>query len=118
MIREFVAGLQGVASAWAIAAPDVFLGASGVGMVFAHLVASVAAHGATVMEAFVATSPLGLARGEGSPTWLPPGLVAVFAGMHAVGVSAALGQLSEGGLHGIVVGDPVVASVVESGSHF
>ena len=118
MIRKFVAGLQGLASAWAIAAPDIFLGASGVGMVFAHLVASVAAHGATLMEALVATSPLGLAIGKGGPTWLPPGLVAVFVGMHAVCVSAALGQLSEGGLHGIVVGDPVVASVGESGGHF
>ena len=118
MIREFVAGLQGLASAWAIAAPDIFLGASGVGMVFAHLVASVAAHGATLMEALVAAGPLGLAIGKGGPARLPPRLVSVFGAVPPPRVGPILGELCEAGLHGIVVGNPVFARVNGFSVHF
>ena len=86
-------------------------------MVFAHLVASAAAHGATLMEPLITAGPLSFTVGEFGPAWLPPWLVAVFVAMILPGVRALLGQLCKTGLHGIVVGNPVFAGVISEG-HF
>ena len=117
MIREFVAGLQGIASAWAVATPDILLSASGVSMIFAHLIACATAHGDTFAEALITAGPLSFTVGEFGPAWLPPWLVAVFVAMILPGVRALLGQLCKTGLHGIVVGNPVFAGVISEG-HF
>jgi len=116
MIGEFVAGLEGLASARAVFAPDVLLGASRIS-VFSHQVAAAAAHGGTLAEALVAAGPLGLAIGKGGPARLPPRLVAVFVAVQPPWVGPTLGELCEAGLHGIVVGNPVFARVNGSG-HF
>ena len=108
MIREFPAGLQGLASTRAVFAPEILLGTSRLSA-FAHVIALAAAVGDTFAETLVAPCPLGFPIGESSPARLPPRLVAVFFGvLLGVPVVRIFGQLGKAGKHGIVMSDPVV----------
>jgi len=94
VIREFVAGLQGLASTRAVGAPEVLLGSSRLS-VFSHVIALAAAVGNTFAETLIAPCPLGFPIGQSSPARLPPRLIAVFFGvLLAVPVVRAIfGQL-------------------------